>query len=189
MQSMKSMVERIDLKDYRDLTEEEARAALSIRNEPQVRNGMYDPHEISWEEHLAWLAGLKQSERSRIFAIMYEGVLVGSVGLTSISRPDRRADWTFHLSSQTMGKGLGSAVEYRFLNFVFEELGFEKLNCEVLDFNQAVVKLHKKFGFLEEGLRRSHIERDNRRHDTFLLGITRDEWSEKRPELEARLFR
>jgi RimJ/RimL family protein N-acetyltransferase len=70
--------------------------------------------------------------------------------------------------------------------------GLEKLNCEVLQSNPAVISLHQKFGFSVEGVRRQNVIKDNVRVDVVMLGITRQEWAARRPKMEdvmARLNR
>ena len=81
------------------------------------------------------------------------------------------------------GKGLGSVVEFWMLDYAFDVAGLEKLNCEVLAMNSAVVKMHQKFGFEVEGVRRQNVVKDGVRVDVVLLGINREEWLSKRPAL------
>ena len=52
------------------------------------------------------------------------------------------------------------------------------MNCEVLETNPNVIKLHKKFLFQEEGFRRSNINRNDVRIGVHFLGLTKDEWLE-----------
>lgn len=160
-----------------------------IRNEPGVRKNMYTDHQISVEEHAGWLASLSRSINDRaFFAVLYKGEVIGGVGYSALSRQHRRADWAYYLSSGVKGSGLGSALEFKFLDYMFGQDLVFKLNCEVIDWNAAVVKLHKRFGFLEEGTRRAHVHRDGTSHDVVLLGITKLEWLAAREKLTQRLF-
>ena len=38
-------------------------------------------------------------------------------------------------------------LEFFVIDYVFNELKLSKLNCEVIEHNDAVVRLHEKFGF------------------------------------------
>lgn len=149
---------------------------LEIRNEEAVRNNMYTNHEIRPEEHQRWISGLKEATSQQFYAVLYQGEVAGGVGISSINTTHRRADWAFYLSDRYQGQGLGSALEAKFLQHVFARGDIDKLNCEVISWNEAVVKLHKKFGFREEGTRRNHVVRDGQSFDAIFLGITRDEW-------------
>jgi UDP-4-amino-4,6-dideoxy-N-acetyl-beta-L-altrosamine N-acetyltransferase len=162
----------------------------AIRNEPEVRRNMYTDHEITPDEHSRWLAGLNEEGSDRRFFAVYRGhEVVGGVGVSAVNGKHRRAEWAFYLTSRMQGHGTGAALEYRFLTFFFEEYPtIHKLNCEVIEFNAAVVKLHKRFGFVEEGVRRHHVARDGQTYGAVLLGITRDEWAVARADLTKRLF-
>ena len=70
------------------------------------------------------------------------------------------------------------------IKFVFNELGLEKLNCEVIESNKAVIKLHKKFGFIEEGLRRKNIVKDKKRTGVVFLGLAKSDWN----NFESKVF-
>ena len=66
----------------------------------------------------------------------------------------------------------------------FKNNEFNKLNCIVLSFNQAVIKLHQKFGFGIEGVIKDYIYRNNLFLDLALLGIKREVWLEYKKKIE-----
>jgi RimJ/RimL family protein N-acetyltransferase len=63
--------------------------------------------------------------------------------------------------------------------------GFNKLNCIVLSFNQTVIKLHQKFGFVIEGAIKDYIYRNNLFLDLILLGIKKEQWLECKKKIET----
>ena len=69
------------------------------------------------------------------------------------------------------------------MNFVFNSLDIQKLNCEVIEGNHAVVKLHKKFLFHDEGFRRSDILKSGERVGVHLLGLTKKDWIDGRDQV------
>lgn len=151
-----------------------------IRNEPSIRAVMYTDHEIQIDEHQDWLDRLKHDKCRIAFAVVDDKI--GPIGMVSVSELDwrhRKADWAFYLTETERG-GLGAALELTLLDFVFDQLGLEKLNCEVIEGNDAVVRLHGKFGFEEEGFRRSNIEKSGVRLGVHFLGLRRNVWMERR---------
>ena len=155
-----------------------------IRNEENVRKWMYTDHLISVNEHLGWITRLKQDDRQIVFVVLdHAGSPLGVVSVNAIDRLHKKADWAFYLTQSARG-GLGSCLEYAFLDFVFDALKMEKLNCEVIEGNDAVVKLHKKFLFKEEGFRRSNIEKDGGRKGVHYLGLTKEDWVSGRAVLK-----
>ena len=156
-----------------------------IRNQPGVRKNMYCSDEISEAEHLAWLG--RDDDSTKFFGVFSRDELIGGVSLNVINQANKRADWAFYLSESRQGSGLGLMLEFLFLDYAFGEAGLEKLNCEVLDFNAPVIRFHEKFGFVREGVRRRHIERGGETFDAVLLGITKQEWLDRRPTMELKV--
>lgn len=170
------VVRAIELVPLKLLGREALEKILAIRNQEGVRKWMYTSHEIPIDEHLAWVERVTKDPRSLVFAVCDRGAdPIGLVSANSIDRLHRKTDWSYYLD-QTARGGLGKALEYTFINFVFFELGFEKLNCEVIEGNIPVINIHKKFLFKEEGFRRSNIEKDGKRLGVHFLGLTSDEW-------------
>ncbi|MFW9081257.1 UDP-4-amino-4,6-dideoxy-N-acetyl-beta-L-altrosamine N-acetyltransferase [Pseudomonas sp. P2757] len=155
----------------------------TLRNQEDVRKYMYTSHEISEQEHANWLSSLKGNSRQQVFVVLKDDLAVGVVALNAINAQQKSADWAFYLDVDLQGKGLGSVVEFWMLDYAFNAAELEKLNCEVLASNSAVVKMHQKFGFEIEGVRRQNVVKDGVRIDVVLLGITKSEWLEKRPAL------
>jgi UDP-4-amino-4,6-dideoxy-N-acetyl-beta-L-altrosamine N-acetyltransferase len=161
----------------------------TLRNQEDVRKYMYTSHEITVSEHESWLTSLKGNNRQAVFVALSNGQAIGIVSLNAINAVQKTADWAFYLDTETQGKGLGSIVEFWMLDYAFNEAGIEKLNCEVLETNPVVIKMHQKFGFEIEGVRRKNILKDGNRIDVILLGITKEEWKNKRPTLEPLILR
>lgn len=154
-----------------------------LRNEDEVRRWMYSDHIITEVEHLRWIENLRHDSRQLVFAVMEDGSTpLRVVSLNAIDRLHGKADWAYYLASSARG-GLGSAIEFAFVDFFFNTLGFDKLNCEVIEGNSTVVKLHKKFQFQEEGFRRSNIVKHGVRLGVHFLGLTKSDWQEGRSEI------
>ena len=60
------------------------------------------------------------------------------------------------------------------------ELIGEKLNCEVIENNISTQKLHKKFLFKEEGIKKEKITKDYKRIGIYLYGLTKTNWNNKK---------
>ncbi|WP_207394454.1 UDP-4-amino-4,6-dideoxy-N-acetyl-beta-L-altrosamine N-acetyltransferase [Bremerella alba] len=148
-----------------------------IRNEQGVRIWMFSDHIITESEHRAWLEGLQSNSKQIVFAILDDNQApLGVVSINALDRVHLKSDWAFYLTGDSRG-GMGAVIEFAFIDFAFQVLGLEKLNCEVLEGNNAVVTLHKKFAFAEEGFRRSNIKRDGERLGVHLLGLQQNEWN------------
>lgn len=154
-----------------------------LRNQPNVRKFMYTDHEITLEEHANWIKSLQGNKRQQVFAVVRDGIAVGLVSLNAINEQQKHADWAFYIDEALQGAGIGSVIELKLLDYAFNEAGLDKLNCEVLATNQPVIRLHEKFGFVREGVRRQNVIKNGERIDVVLLGILKDEWATAREKV------
>jgi UDP-4-amino-4,6-dideoxy-N-acetyl-beta-L-altrosamine N-acetyltransferase len=175
----------IKLREITKCTDEQKRSVLEVRNQVSVRKFMYTEHEIRLDEHLAWVERLKSDKRQIVFVVLVDNVVSGVVSVNAIDRLHLKSDWAFYLD-ENVRRGLGAALEFGLINFVFDELGLEKLNCEVIETNDAVVKLHKKFSFSEEGFRRENIIKNQKRIGVYFLGLTKSDWLRDRDKIKSR---
>lgn len=166
-----------------DASDEVRNRILQLRNQLNVRKFMYTDHEISAAEHQKWISSLAGNTKHQVFAVINESITAGLVSLNNINEVHKSAEWAFYLDETLQGTGIGSRVEFKLLDYAFSEAGLEKLNCEVLETNPAVIKMHQKFGFEVEGVRRKNILKDGIRIDVYMLGITKNEWITRRPTL------
>jgi len=167
---------QVVLRNIAKCTAEQIQAVRVIRNQDGIRQSMYTEHEIENDEHLCWVERLNSDTSQMVFVVLVDDVVSGVVSVDAVDRLHRKSDWAFYLDANVRG-GLGAALEYALLNYVFDEMHLEKLNCEVIETNEAVVKMHKKFGFLEEGFRRENIEKNGKRIGVFFLGLTKTDWA------------
>ena len=174
----------ISFVDVREAPAGDLEKVREMRNHPDIRKYMYTDHVISAEEHAQWLQSLREGAPAQYFVVYKAGIPVGVVYLTGISARHRSADWGFYLDPARQGGSTGVLIEYALLEYAFNKLKLEKLNAEVLSTNPAVVQLHRKFGFKDEGIRRANILKGGQRIDVYLLGITPLEWAESRGRFE-----
>ena len=158
------------------------------RNLPDVRRWMYTDHEITREEHDAWFDAMLGDTTRKYWIINLDGMPVGVANLAEINLAHSRSSWAFYLGDKrTRGRGVGAATELLVLEYVFRELGLDRLYCEVLANNLDVIGLHQSFGFVEEGRLRNHITKAGEQIDVVLLGLLANEWELRRNDSLSRL--
>lgn len=160
------------------------------RNSPEVSAYMYADHPITPQEHARWFAGIAGDARRDYRVILVDGVPAGLANFADIDRAQGRASWAYYLADPSArGKGVGGYVEWLMIERAFHELGLRKLWCEVLVTNEAVWKLHQKFGFRQEALLRAHVVKGGQPTDVIGLGLLAEEWPAVRPAMAERLTR
>ncbi len=163
---------------------------LSWRNSPEVSAYMYSDHAISPEEHARWFAAIAGDERRDYRIIEVDGAPVGVANFYDIDRAQGRGSWAFYLADPSVrGKGVGGMVEFLMIERAFGELGLRKLWCEVLASNEAVWKLHLKFGFTVEARFRSHVVKHGEPQDVVGLGLLAEEWASNGDRMLEKLQR
>ncbi|MDA5194713.1 UDP-4-amino-4,6-dideoxy-N-acetyl-beta-L-altrosamine N-acetyltransferase [Govanella unica] len=172
----------------RPLRETDLDLVRGWRNADRVRLNMYRTHIIGEAEHRSWFARLDGSVSDRAFVFEMQDRPVGFVSFTQISAEHRRAFWAFYLGDAELPRGTGAVMECLALDHGFLTLGLHKLSCEVIAFNAAVIKMHKRFGFAEEGIFRDEILRDGQYHDVHRLALMADDWRAGRMQHRAALF-
>lgn len=169
---------QITLIPLADVSTEVQLGIREMRNEDAVRKWMFTDRIIELNEHLAWLSRVKGDQKQIIFVVINgKDCPVGIASVNAIDYPHKKADWAFYLAEKAPA-GLGSALEFAFINFIFYTLDMQKLNCQVIEGNDRVVKLHKKFLFEDEGFKKSDIINNGKRIGVHLLGLTRKDWDE-----------
>lgn len=175
----------VTLREINKCSDEQKKIIRDIRNLKSIRKSMFTDHEISLDEHMSWLEKLKIDKRQIVFVVLVDNVVSGIVSVNTIDMLNLKSDWAFYLVENVRG-GLGAVLEFNLINFVFDVLRLEKLNCEVIEKNDAVVKMHKKFSFNEEGFRRENIIKNQKRIGIYLLGLTKSDWLRDREKIKSK---
>ena len=160
-----------------------------IRNEPQIRKWMYTDHLISKDEHKNWIERLRNESRNFVYVVMNDyDEPIGVVSVNSIDLKNKKGDWAYYLTANTR-TGIGAVLEFFVIDYVFNFLHLEKLNCEVIEYNDTVVRLHEKFGFKQEGFRESNIIKDDKRFGVYYFGLTKEKWMLTRECLKNKYYK
>ena len=105
---------------------------------------------LSSAEHRRWFENYLQDRSQKIFAIYYNNLHVGNVGLKHIDQVNNNAEtWIYLGESSVKGKGVG-VMAYRqlFDNYCTE---FHKIYAHIAAFNSSSAKMYQKAGFALEG--------------------------------------
>ncbi len=168
------------------LVEEDIEMVRLWRNSPEISQYMYTDNYISETDQIRWYQRIKDDASQKYWIVEYESIKLGLVSLNSISNNFKTCYWTFYLDRRGMIKNLdrnvimraniSGKVEYTILKMVFEELGMNKILCEVMVENKAVINMHENLGFRREAYFREHIIKNNISHDIVTLSMLKQEW-------------
>lgn len=161
-------------------SQEDTLFVIGLRNKPDIKDKFYSDEDLTVEGHLKHFAK-SEARGDLLYIVERNGKLVGMCALDHVDEKNKRIEWgRLLVIPEEYGTGLGSYIEYNMMDYAFNGLGMEKIYCEVLDDNLGVVKLHKGFGFKEEGFFRNHIIKKGVRRSFYVLGMLKEEWDQKR---------
>jgi UDP-4-amino-4,6-dideoxy-N-acetyl-beta-L-altrosamine N-acetyltransferase len=169
----------------RPMAASDLETVLSWRNSDRIRNMMYTDHIISPEEHQAWFARVSHSANSRHLIFEYNGRPAGVVNVTDIDARNRRCDWGFYLGETDLPKGCGTVMGALALEFIFEQMGMNKVVGEVLAHNEQSMNYHVRLGFVKEGRLNCHELRHGNFEDVIVFAHFSERWRQVKSELTA----
>lgn len=159
------------------------------RNSEGVYQYMYTDAIITCEQHSEWFNKKNEDQSALLWIIGYEGKDIGLASISEINRTFNSCYWAFYLGDTSIrGAGIGSKVEYNVIEYVFNELGLNKLRCEVFVSNSKVIQMHEKFGFRREAYYRQHICKNGEYQDVVGLALLKSEWAPIKSSMEQKIY-
>jgi RimJ/RimL family protein N-acetyltransferase len=127
-----------------------------------------------------WFNGLQGDQTNLRLAITTPDL--GVVGLANLLDLDWKNRHGFHGmmlgNSGARGKGVGRDTVMALMRYAFDELGLERLDGSMIEYNQASLALYcGKCGWQQEGRQRNWYYRDGRYWDRILVGVTRADYA------------
>lgn len=175
--------------DLKDINTEDSNLILRWRNQLNIRAVMKNSDVLGKEEHEKWLKKVINSDNYKIKIFYFNNVAYGLGNFKLLTPSKEIGEWGFYIGESTATKGMGTALGYTFLNYIFDELKIRKVCAEVFDYNEISLYFHQKLGFKQDEILREHIFKNGRYCDVHLFSIFREEWLEKRPHIQAEIER
>jgi len=176
--------------NLRKITKNEEDTNLAITLINKYKDYLYSSEEVTSEKHIKFLESLeKKSDYLWIIEkeTETEKELCGMVSVYHIDEKNKKCEWGRFIVDEKF-KGVGSIVETMVLDFVFNELTLNKLYCEVMIMNDLTIKLHKKFGFVTEGILLDHVYKNEKFMDVIYMALRKDEWNKVYRDRFIKLF-
>lgn len=110
------------------------------------------------------------------------GEFLGSVGLSNISKQNRRAEFGIAIHNpENHGKGYGTDATKVMLWVAFHVLGLNSVYLPTLSFNERGQRAYEKAGFKTVGMFRQALFTQGKLHDLVTMDILREEFMEMYP--------
>jgi ribosomal-protein-alanine N-acetyltransferase len=126
-------------------------------NDAEVTKFMrWPPHatlDVTRELLSKWVEEYEKSDYYS-WAIEYNGRLIGSIGAPSIKERDERTGIGYCIARDCWNKGITTEALEAVCNYLFDEVGFNRLEIRHATENPASGKVAQKCGFIPEGIMR-----------------------------------
>jgi len=129
-----------------------------------------------WTEETATRAPHNDRFRWLILDTAANDEPAGTINTHSADRRVGAFSYGIALTPAAQGRGLASEAIRLVLRYYFAELGYQKANVHVYDFNEPSRLLHERLGFVREGRLRRMTYTAGRHWDVLAYGITREEF-------------
>ena len=159
----------------RNLTANDLATIRQWRNHPEINRYMFAQHKISEQEHLLWFEAVLQDPLKYLMVYEEEGDTKGFIQLEKKSDLSNVYEWGFYAAPEAVA-GTGSRMTKAVLHKAFSEMGAIKIFAEVLGFNHPSIKLHRKLGFVQEGVLRRQHSIMGEYYDVYCFGLLKPEW-------------
>jgi RimJ/RimL family protein N-acetyltransferase len=107
-----------------------------------------------------------------------DGEQIGSILLYDVHEYERWCHWGIKLDKKHWRQGYGTEAALLLLNYVFADLGFNRLKSDTHLRNEASWKFQESLGFLREGVMRQDKYIAGEYVDDVLYGMLRSEYLE-----------
>jgi RimJ/RimL family protein N-acetyltransferase len=149
-------------------------------NDPEIQywlGGWHFPTNLNDQQN--WFSDLSVNSPNQRFSIEVDNLgFIGTANLIDIDWKNKHAFHGMLLGDKDIrGKGYGVDTVMAIMKFSFEELGLERLDGSIIEYNEASIKMYiEKCGWKEEGRQRNWYFRKNRYWDRIIVGITRKDY-------------
>lgn len=150
---------------------------LDLRwNAEVVESIIHDP--LSFTNQKEWFKNLKKTDLPLSIFLKKDNQLqiIGTVGFYNIEMRHQRATWRLRVDPLLQGKGIGSEAAKMLFDYGFKTLNLIKITGDAFADNQAILKLHEKIGFKQEGFLSKHYYHKGEFRDSIQLALFKEDF-------------
>ena len=165
----------------REISEDDLVYINKFRNNKDLQSFLVAPFRyINIETDKKWLSSYQNNRNNNIRCVIChenDTNILGVVYLLDIDWINRTANFGIFISSESMrGKGYGKYATKLMLEHAFYNMNLNRVQLRVLEKNDRAIKLYKNVGFIEEGILRDAVFKENCYQNLVVMGILRSDF-------------
>lgn len=161
---------------------------LKWRNSSEIQETAENDHTVTESEHRRWFADNGSNNRSNELIFEYKGTPFGQLNISRLDLKNGTAYWGYSRGENIAPRGSGTVMEYLALEYIFSVLKVRKLCGELFPFNEKVQRVHRKFGWVQEGMLRKHRLKNEVYQDVLCIALFAEDWTRIRGGMGRELF-
>ena len=114
----------------------------------------YTRHSGDTRAYILSLYDKPYDRRDLVFTIRYQDNVVGLMGLKGTDRDNHKTEIGYWLSSDKQGKGIVTKTCRKLVQYLFENMGINRIQIRVGIANEKSKKIPQRIGFTLEGIER-----------------------------------
>lgn len=145
-------------------------------NDPETRRAAGEFRAMSEPDLDAWIGRVASAPGNAFFFIVERDAPapVGFALLADIAPLHRHARVSIAIPDPARrGRGHGGDALRALIDHGFRDLGLERIHLDVLVSNEGAIRLYRRLGFVEEGIRRRHFYVDGNFRDVLSMAVLR----------------
>lgn len=114
-----------------------------------------------------------------VICLQESGEMIGDIAMLDIDHHNRNAVVRIAIFEENFcGNGYGTEAMHLLLKHGFEIENLHRIGLDVFSYNSRAIKTYEKLGFKREGVIRDELFLNGEYHDSILMGILEDEFSQ-----------
>lgn len=165
--------------NIRSITMNDTDNVVKWRNSDLVMNNFIDRNELTKDIHENWLKTRVFNKEVFQFVAhdIDKNLDFGSTYLKNIDSLHKKAEIGIFIGDDNyIGKGYGSQIAKKTIDFGFYELKLNKIYARILSYNKASYDMFIKLGFCKDALLREDVYIKGEFFDVYIVSLLKNEW-------------
>ncbi|MDF2505947.1 GNAT family protein [Clostridium sp.] len=129
---------------------------------------------------LTWYTDKKSDSRIQMYSILLKNIFIGYCEIYKIDLHNLSCHISIAITdSANRGKGYGKCAIEQLICYIFRNLGLNRIELMVFDYNLSAINLYEEIGFLREGILREYLLKNNVFYNVYIYGLLKIDWTKK----------
>ena len=169
---------KVRLREYR---KEDIPLRLAYLNDPEMICSLTPdiPYPMTLHEEEKWFESLTAVSDTYKFAIetLENKLFIGGCSINGVDWKNSVATMGIFIGSKNhLGRGYASDALRVLIEFIFLQMGINKIRLTVYSYNESALRCYEKCGFKVEGVLRQEIFKDGKYYDKIAMGLLKQEF-------------